>query len=495
MSVRVRFAPSPTGFVHIGSLRTALYNYLFAKKNNGSYILRIEDTDQSRLVGGAVENMLDILSWCGIEHNEGVVKKDDEIIQVGECGPYIQSERLGIYKKYIQELLEKGCAYYCFCSKERLEQVREEQLERHETPKYDGHCRDYSLEEAKERAEKGEPCVVRLRLPENKDIIFNDAVRGRVVVNTNDLDDQVLIKTDGFPTYHFAVVVDDYLMGITHVIRGEEWVISTPKHVYLYEAFGWQAPLFVHLPNILNSERKKLSKRQGDVAAADFKKKGYLPEGLINYLALVGWSPEDEQEIFKMEELIESFSIERVSKSGGIFDTDKLNWVNSHFIKEYDLDVLSKLSIPYLIEAGYMTEEETIEKIDWVKDLVSIIRERLSSLAEIKKEAAIFFNNEIKPENEEAKEMLRLAHIHELMNIFEEKVKNAETIDQNFGKILFKQIQKETGYKGKELYMPIRVFLTGEIHGPDMGMTLKLLGKEKILSRIQYVRDYLIKNQ
>ena len=492
MSVRVRFAPSPTGFVHIGSLRTALYNYLFAKKNNGSYILRIEDTDQSRLVEGAVENMLDILSWCGVEHNEGVVKKEGKMAQVGQCGPYVQSERLDIYKKHIQELLDKGEAYYCFCSKERLDQVREEQTKRNETPRYDGHCRDISLEEARIRVEKGEPHVIRLRLPENKDITFNDVVRGPVVVNTNDLDDQVLMKTDGFPTYHFAVVVDDYLMGITHVIRGEEWVISTPKHVYLYEAFGWQAPLFVHLPNILNRERKKLSKRHGDVAAADFKKKGYLPEGLINYLALVGWSPEDEQEIFQMEELIESFSLERVSKSGGVFDTDKLNWINSHFIKEYDLDILTKQSLPYLIEAGYMTGEEAIEKMDWVRDMVSIIRDRVSFLDEIKKEAAIFFNNVIVPENEEAEEVLKLSHIHELMNIFEEKVRDSETIDQSFGKILFKQIQKETGYKGKDLYMPIRVMLTGEIHGPDMGMTLKVLGKEKILSRIQYVRDHLI---
>lgn len=492
MHVRVRFAPSPTGFVHIGSLRTALYNYLFAKKNNGDYILRIEDTDQSRYVEGAVENMLNILEWSGIKHNEGVMIEDGKVVQTGDCGPYIQSERLHIYKQYIEELLEKRHAYYCFCSKERLDAVREQQAENGETPKYDGHCRNISLDEARKRAEAGEPCVIRLRLPENRDIVFEDVVRGIVTVNTNDLDDQVLIKTDGFPTYHFAVVVDDYLMGITHVIRGEEWVISTPKHVYLYEAFGWKAPLFVHLPNILNRERKKLSKRQGDVAAADFKNKGYLPEGLVNYLALVGWSPEDEQELFKMEELIDSFSLERVSKSGGIFDTDKLNWVNSHFIKEYDLDVLTQLAIPFLIEAEYITEQEANEKYEWLKDIMSILRDRLSYLKEISKEADIFFNDIIKPENEEAEEVLKLAHIHELMNIFGEKVKNADAIGQDFGKIVFKEIQKETGYKGKDLYMPIRVILTGEVHGPDMGMTLKVLGKDKILSRIQYVRENLV---
>ncbi|NLK73024.1 MAG: glutamate--tRNA ligase [Clostridiales bacterium] len=492
MGIRVRFAPSPTGFVHIGSLRTALYNYLFAKQNNGDYILRIEDTDQTRYVEGAIENMLNIMKWAGVEHNEGVLIENGQVVQKGDCGPYIQSERLNIYQKYINILLEKGEAYFCFCSKERLERVREEQTEKGETPKYDGYCRGIALDEARKRAEAGEPYVIRLKLPENKDIVFEDGVRGKVTVNTNDLDDQVLMKADGFPTYHFAVVVDDHLMGITHVIRGEEWVISTPKHVYLYEAFGWDAPVFVHLPNILNSERKKLSKRQGDVAAADFKNKGYLPEGLINYLALVGWSPEDEKEIFTMEELIESFSLERVSKSGGIFDTDKLNWVNSHFIKEYDIDELTRLAIPFFTEAGYVTDEEALIKFDWLKDMMTILKDRLSYLSQVKEEAAIFFNDDVKPVNEEAEETLKLAHIHELLNIFEEKIKEVDTIDAEFGKITFKEIQKETGYKGKDLYMPLRVVLTGEVHGPDMGMILKVLGKEKVLARIKHVRENFI---
>ena len=329
--VRVRFAPSPTGFVHIGSLRTALYNYLFAKKMGGKYILRVEDTDRTRLVDGAIENMLNAMKWAGVNHDEGVMLDDNgNVVQKGEYGPYIQSERLDIYKKYIQELLDNGKAYYCFCTKERLDEVREKQKEAGETPRYDGHCRDLTQEEIDAKIAAGEPYVIRLRLPENHVIKFTDLVRGETEFNTNDLDDQVLIKTDGFPTYHFAVVVDDHLMKITHVIRGEEWVSSTPKHVYLYEAFGWEAPKFVHLPNILNKEKKKLSKRQGDVAVEDFKKKGYLPEGLVNYVALVGWSPEENKEIFSMEELEQAFSIERVSKSGGVFDTEKLNWVILH---------------------------------------------------------------------------------------------------------------------------------------------------------------------
>ena len=254
--VRVRFAPSPTGFVHIGSLRTALYNYLFAKKMGGKYILRVEDTDRTRLVDGAIENMLNAMKWAGVNHDEGVMLDENgNVVQKGEYGPYIQSERLDIYQQYIKELLDSGKAYYCFCTKERLDEVREKQKEAGETPRYDGHCRDLTQEEIDAKIAAGEPYVIRLKLPENHVIRFTDLVRGETEFNTNDLDDQVLIKTDGFPTYHFAVVVDDHLMKITHVIRGEEWVSSTPKHVYLYEAFGWEAPKFVHLPNILNKEK------------------------------------------------------------------------------------------------------------------------------------------------------------------------------------------------------------------------------------------------
>jgi nondiscriminating glutamyl-tRNA synthetase len=255
MLVRVRFAPSPTGFVHIGGLRTALYNYLFARKNDGKYILRIEDTDRERYVEGAIEGMLKSMAWTGIEHDEGVVLDGERLSQKGDFGPYIQSQRLDIYQKHIKTLLESGDAYYCFCSKERLDKIREEQKAEGLTTGYDGHCRDISKEEVQKRLEAGEQYVIRLKFPKGKDIRFNDIIRGEVVMNTDDLDDQVLIKSDGFPTYHFAVVVDDHLMKITHIIRGEEWLSSTPKHVYLYKAFGWEIPQYVHLPNILNRDR------------------------------------------------------------------------------------------------------------------------------------------------------------------------------------------------------------------------------------------------
>ncbi|CEQ23129.1 glutamate--tRNA ligase [Paraclostridium sordellii] len=493
MSVRVRFAPSPTGFVHIGSLRTALYNYLFAKRMGGEYILRVEDTDRTRIVDGAIENMLEAMAWASVNHTEGVVLGENkEITQVGEYGPYIQSERLDIYKDYIQQLLDSGKAYYCFCSKERLDEVREKQKEAGETPKYDGNCRNLSKEEVEAKLAAGEEYVIRLKLPENHVIKFTDLVRGETEFNTDELDDQVLIKTDGFPTYHFAVVIDDHLMKITHVIRGEEWISSTPKHVYLYEAFGWEAPTFVHLPNILNKEKKKLSKRHGDVAVEDFKKKGYLPEGLVNYVALVGWSPDDNQELFTMKELEEHFSIERVSKSGGVFDTDKLNWVNQHYIKDASDEYITDLAIPFLIEAGYITEEDAKNRYDFVKDMVSVVKEKLQYVKEVTEHVNIFFGDKVELETEECREFLKLEHIPTLINALEEKIGAADEINEEAFKAMLKEIQKEHGIKGKNLFMGTRIILTGQMHGPDLPKAAAVIGKDMCLNRIKYVKENLL---
>ncbi len=484
MSVRVRFAPSPTGYVHIGGLRTALYNYLFAQKNKGTYLLRVEDTDQTRFVEGAMEGMIEVMEWAGVPHAEGPMLVDGKVVEVGEFGPYIQSQRNDIYKEHVEKLLETGKAYYCFCSKERLDEVREAQKADGKTPKYDGHCRELSYEEAKEKVAAGEPHVVRLRMPENKDISFTDMIRGTVTVNTAEIDDQVLIKTDGFPTYHLAVIVDDHYMGITHVVRGEEWLISTPKHVFAYEAFGWEAPTFVHLPVILNKDKKKLSKRQGDVAVEDFKKKGYLAEALINYVALVGWSPEDNQEIFSMDELIEKFSFERVSKSGGVFDLDKLNWVNNHYIKEADLDRIVDGCIPFVIEAGLMTLDELNNKREWFANIVDLMRERFNRLMDVTEHMALFLEADVTPENDEAREMVEMEHVPEMLSVFAAKLEVLDTLDAESLKIALKEVQKETGNKGKNLFMPTRVAITGQLHGPDLNQMMAILGKETVLKRL-----------
>lgn len=490
MSVRVRFAPSPTGYVHIGGLRTALYNYLFAKQQGGEYILRIEDTDRSRYVEGAIEGMLSAMEWSGVMHSEGPFLENGEVVEKGEMGPYVQSKRLDIYKDYIDRLLESDNAYYCFCSKERLDEVREKQKASGETPRYDGKCRSVSLEDARKRAAAGEAHVIRMKLPENHDVVFEDLVRGKVTVNTSELDDQVLVKTDGYPTYHFAVIVDDHWMGITHIIRGQEWLPSTPKHVLLYEAFGWEAPKYVHLPNILNSDKKKLSKRQGDVAVEDFSKKGYLPEALVNYVALLGWSPEDNEEIMSMDELIKKFSLERVSKSGGVFDVNKLNWVNSHYIKEKSIEELAELCLPYLIEAGYLTADEVEVKMDWVTRIVRMAQERISYLAQIVEFTKLFIGETVELENEEVAEMLKGETVKEVLGAFKGQIGSVDVVDGDFAKAVFKAVQKETGIKGKNLFMPVRAALSGELHGPDMADVLVVLGKETIINRI----DFVLKN-
>ncbi|CUT08327.1 glutamyl-tRNA synthetase, partial [Candidatus Kryptonium thompsonii] len=280
MSIRTRFAPSPTGFLHVGGLRTALYNYLFAKKHNGQFILRIEDTDQTRIVPGAIENLIETLHWAGIEFDEGPNKG-------GPYGPYIQSQRLELYRKHAQELIEKGYAYYCFCSPERLEKMREEQIKLKQQPRYDGTCRRLSQEEVKKKLDEGIPKTIRMKIPEWGELTFHDLIRGDVTINFKTLDDQIILKSDGFPTYHLAVVVDDHYMKISHVIRGEEWLPSTPKHILLYEYLNWKKPQFAHLPLLLNPDRTKLSKRQGDVAVEDYRAKGYLPEAIVNFIALL----------------------------------------------------------------------------------------------------------------------------------------------------------------------------------------------------------------
>ncbi|MDO5689187.1 MAG: glutamate--tRNA ligase [Tissierellia bacterium] len=482
--VRLRFAPSPTGYLHIGGLRTALYNYLYAKGHDGKFILRIEDTDRTRFVEGALENLIRSLQWAGITYDEGVfLNADGSLEQRGEFGPYIQSERMaeGIYDRYIEDLLERGDAYYCFCSKERLDHLREQQKSDGLIPRYDGLCRAVTLEEARERVAAGEEHVIRLKLPVNRDIVVMDEVKGKIVINTNDMDDQVLIKSDGFPTYHFAVVVDDHLMGITHIVRGDEWLPSTPKHVYLYEVFGWQAPVFVHLPTVLNRDRKKLSKRNDDVAVEDFIAQGYLPEGLVNYLALVGWSPDSTEEILTMEELVEQFGFERVSKTGGIFDRDKLNWVNAHHIKKYSDEELGELLKPYLLEEKLITGDYPAAKLTL---LGNTFKDSLDRLMDIQAQARFLFIDQVDITEADAVEYAAKEHVPALRTAFIEALNEVEVVDEAFAKSIMKRIQKQTGVKGKDLFMPMRALLTGKVHGPELVNVIQLLGKDILLKRL-----------
>ena len=480
--VRLRFAPSPTGYLHIGGLRTALYNYLYAKQNGGKFLLRIEDTDRTRYVEGAIENLIHELKWAGVEADEGVcLDENDKITEVGECGPYIQSERVekGIYNKYAEELIEKGYAYYCFCSKERLDDVKNQQKADGKIPRYDGLCRGVSIEDAKKRIANGESYVIRLKLPENRDIVFEDVIKGRITINTNDMDDQVLIKADGFPTYHFAVVVDDHLMGITHIVRGDEWISSTPKHIYLYEALGFEKPIFVHLPTVLNKSGKKLSKRNDDASVEDFRLKGYLPEALINYLALVGWSPESNEEILSLDEMVKQFSFDRVSKSGGVFDVDKLDWVNAQYIRKMEVSELAKLVKPYLVKAGFIKEDICEKRLELI---TKTFQESISRLPEIIEQSRFLFEDvTVEPE---ALKMRNVEHIEILKEKMKEELSQIEEMDEETAKGFMKKVQKASGFKGKDLYMPVRALLTGQVHGPELSNILEILGKGEILRRL-----------
>ena len=414
------------------------------------------------------------MHWAGIEFDEGPNKG-------GPYGPYIQSQRLELYRKHAQELIEKGYAYYCFCSPERLEKMREEQIKLKQQPRYDGTCRRLSQEEVKKKLDEGIPKTIRMKIPEWGELTFHDLIRGDVTINFKTLDDQIILKSDGFPTYHLAVVVDDHYMKISHVIRGEEWLPSTPKHILLYEYLNWKKPQFAHLPLLLNPDRTKLSKRQGDVAVEDYRAKGYLPEAIVNFIALLGWNPGDEREFFKLDELINEFSLERVNKAGAIFDIKKLNWMNSHYIKNSDLDRITQLAIPFLKEKGY-----DVSNFQKVKIIVEAVRTHLEYLAQIVDYVDIFFTEIVEIENGEAREILKLDTSKTVLEKFIQKLQNLDgEIDREKFKQLMKEIQNETSIKGKNLFMPIRIALTGKTHGPELPLLVEYFGKEKIKQRLE----------
>jgi nondiscriminating glutamyl-tRNA synthetase len=487
-SVRVRIAPSPTGFMHVGTLRMALYNYVFARKHGGKFVLRIEDTDRTRFVEGALENIVETLHAFGLTPDEGLVWQDGKIVEQGDLGPYTQSQRLNIYKKYAEELIAKNVAYYCFCIPERLEELRKSQEAQKKAPKYDKYCLHLPPEEVQKRIAAGERHVIRLNVPADQTIRFTDLVRGEIAISTNDIDDQVLLKSDGFPTYHLAVVVDDHLMGITHIIRGEEWLPSTPKHILLYSAFGWESPQHVHLPLLLSPSKKKLSKRDGDVAVKDFLAQGYLPQALINFVALLGWNPKTEQELFTLDELIEQFDVAKTNKSGAIFDLEKLDWLNGAYIRQLSLSELRQYTKPYLEAAGFKLENYPTEFIEAV---LKLEQERLKKLSEIGERVAYFFNepeydSEIlvwKKSNREDTQKNLQAVYSKLQEI------DANNFQQQFLETEIKNYLQQNNIGTGDALWPLRVALSGLSASPSpfeiMGAFGVLPnGKDVILSRV-----------
>lgn len=474
MTPRVRFAPSPTGYLHIGGLRTALYNYLFAKNTNGKLILRIEDTDRKRFVEGAIENLIDTLRWAGISFDEG-----PDI--GGESGPYLQSERLHTFQEFAQKLISEGKAYYCFCTPERLEKLKEEQ-QKQKLPqaKYDKHCLHFSKTEIEEKLKSGVAYVIRLNVQPDQKIIFNDVIRETVEFDSNNIDDQVLLKSDGFPTYHLANVVDDYLMKITHVIRGEEWLSSTPKHIILYDYFGWEKPVFAHLPLLLNPDKSKLSKRQGDVAVEDYREKGYLKEALINFVALLGWNFGDDKEFYDMDELIEKFSLERVHKAGAVFNLEKLNWLNyEHLRRKSDTEVLKMLRT----EIEKSEFRSNIYSDEYLLKVISAMKERVSFVKEFLTKSPYFFQAPETYEEQNLKKRWK-ENSPELLSKLKEKFEElVSPSKENYEKAL-DEIANQLNVSKGQLVHPLRIAVSGVGEGPGVYDIVSVLGKDETISRI-----------
>ena len=469
--IRTRFAPSPTGYMHVGNLRAALFEYLVGKSLGGKFILRIEDTDQKRKVDGAVDFIYDTLSLCGFKIDEGPSNG-------GEFGPYLQSERLSLYQKYAHDLVEKGEAYYCFCSEERISNLREEAESNKRAFMYDKHCLKLSPEDIEENLKNNVSYVIRQNVPKEGTSVYSDLVYGDIKVENSLMEDQILLKSDGFPTYNFANVVDDYLMKITHVVRGNEYLSSTPKYNLLYDAFGWDKPQYIHLPHVNGEDGKKLSKRNGDASFMDLYKDGYLPEAIINYLALLGWSPKDNKEIFSMDELVSNFDISRINKSGATFDIKKLRWVNNHYIKKLELEDLRSITVPFLKEAyGNAYSDE------WLDALIKLYQKEISYGKEIVDVTDLFFQNDINYD-EDSLDILNQEGVKDTLECFKDEISTIVDYTPENIKQAIINTKNKTGAKGKLLFMPIRIKVSGQMHGPELPETIFLIGKEEVISRL-----------
>ena len=474
--VRVRYAPSPTGYPHVGNIRTALFNWLFARHEGGKFIVRIEDTDVARTVEGAVDTILNSLRWLGMDWDEG---------------PYYQSKRLELYHEAAERLVSQGDAYYCYCPSERLKEMRVEQARRKQPPGYDRRCRNLTDEERVEREAEGGPPVVRFKTPLSGQTKFNDLIWGEVAFKHSTIDDFVLLKSDGYPTYHLANVVDDHLMEITHVLRAEEWLSSTPRHLLLYQALGFEPPQFAHLPMILGSDRAKLSKRHGAVSIIEYREQGYLPETMVNFLALLGWSLDDKTELLSREELVRNFSLERVSRTAAVFNPDKLNWMNGVYIRSLTADRFYQAAEPYLM-GDEAAAKAVISNEGYVREILPLVQERARTLAEVVELTRFFFVDELgyDPALLIAKKMDRESTVQAL-KIAKQRLETSEAFDEESLEALLRPLAEELGLKTGQLFGVLRVAVTGLTAAPPLFQTMSVLGKERCLQRVETALDRL----
>ena len=486
MSVRVRYAPSPTGLQHIGGVRTALFNYFFARAEGGKFILRIEDTDRERYNDESLQDLYDTLEWLGIQWDEGPDK--------GDYGPYVQSERFEIYQEYAQKLLDDGKAYYCFCSAERLEAVREEQKKiKSKQQGYDRHCRDIDPAEALKRKEAGEPCVIRLKVPRDGKTTFHDEIMGDITRKNSDVSpDPVIVKTDGFPTYHLANVIDDHMMKITHIMRAQEWIPSGPLHVILYEAFGWEPPKYCHLPLVMGKDGSKLSKRHGATSLKDFRLGGYLPEAIINYISLLGWSFDDSREFFSKEDLEELFTIKKLNKSPAVFDYRKLEWFNGQYIRQREPESLKALLLPILQKDGVISDPVTDEEMAIFDGAFPLIRERLKLTTQVS-EMIRFLFKEIENYNSEdaVPKKMEVSQIPGILDACAALLEGFVNRNDEENEKLFYDKAEELGIKMGQILQPLRVAITGTKISPPLFESIRLLGVDKAESRIRALSEHI----
>ncbi|MBZ5514250.1 MAG: glutamate--tRNA ligase [Acidobacteriia bacterium] len=482
--VRVRFAPSPTGYVHVGNARTALFNWLFARHHGGAFILRIEDTDVERSKEEYERQLLEDLRWFGLDWDEGPDKG-------GPFAPYRQSERLDLYRRHAMQLIDARHAYYCFCSPEQLEAERQAALKAGQQPRYSGRCRTRPREEAARKVAAGEPAAIRLQVPEGV-FDWNDLVHGPTTFSSEVMGDFILVRSDGQPTYNYSVVIDDHLMEITHVIRGDDHISNTPRQLALYQAFGWQRPEFAHLSTILGPDRARLSKRHGATSLQNFREMGILPEALRNYLALLGWSAADGvTEIFSDQELIRQFSLERVIKSPAVFDQEKLNWMNRHYLKEARRRKLAELSVPFLAQAGYLEEPADERTLGWLERVLDAVLKNLDTLSQLPAAVRLIFEYDAEGvlRGDETRHVAENAGSRDVLKALIPKLLEVRDLNYERFRTIAKAVQKETGKKGKDLFHPIRVALTGAISGPELEKLIPIFEEGSKLPLRRHVKS------